>query len=67
MTNREFTQAANALVDWFRSQDISAGDAAYLMAMLIGEIVKDTSSNINERLEGIEILRSAMVKQAHRK
>ena len=38
MDNKERTQAANALIEWFNSQEISQSDAKAVMAKVIAKI-----------------------------
>lgn len=40
MTKKESAQIVNALIDWFRSQDITAKDAILVMLDLISLMVK---------------------------
>lgn len=56
MDNKEHTEAANALINWFNSQDIAVADAAEIMSKVIAKILVSAVSNArtpNARREAI--------------
>jgi hypothetical protein len=45
MDTREKTQAANALIEWFNSQEVSPADAALIMSQVQAKIFVDLAKN----------------------
>jgi hypothetical protein len=39
MENKELTEAANALIRWFNSQEITSGDAEHIMLKVAAKLV----------------------------
>lgn len=48
MDNKECTAAANALIEWFNSQEISQGDAKLVMAKVLAKIMIRTPTDTIE-------------------
>ena len=53
MTQEEHAQAAVALINWFKSQDISMKDACILMAAVSAFIIKTVASSHDSAKEGV--------------
>lgn len=61
MTEKEYDDASNALIEWFKSQDIKPSDGAIIMLKLIATqlVSKDTDiKNLNEHVKYITTLLS---------
>lgn len=50
MDNREHTQAANALIEWFNGQEISKTDAILVMSKVIAKVLVGTHGTEREAL-----------------
>lgn len=48
MTKMEHKDAANALVQWFNSQDISRDDAKHVIEMVLAKLLMDQSTDLEQ-------------------
>lgn len=48
MTKLEHKDAANALVQWFNSQDIGRDDAKCVIEMVLAKLFMDTSTDLEQ-------------------
>ena len=63
MTRADIDAATDALARWFHNQGIVPADAAFVMAIMIGEIVRGTREPADLH-KAIDLLRTVMMKTA---
>lgn len=54
MTEKEYDDAANALIDWFKSQDIKPSDGALIMLKLIATQLVARTTDLKDLREAID-------------
>lgn len=55
MEEHEHNKAADALIDWFKSQDIMPADAGVVMAIVIARCLVEKTRNLEKLQDGIRL------------